>query len=213
MSTITDQMADALRAIRSGELDGSEPAVVELLAEYDARAAVPPAPSLHNHARIRWELEATAAGKAYYGGALRVALDLPGIDADDRAVLNRWSTGTQNSTDHIRLQEVANKVKPEPEARPRIGIKIEGGVIQHVFADTDASIYVIDYDVEDASPPSDYEDENQLICELAQDNGSTAECVLSRYDAEITPVWFGRMDAAMSARFEELHDNTEAPRP
>ena len=100
--------------------------------------------------------------------------------------------------------------------RPRIGIKMEGGVIQNVFADTDASIYVINYDTEDASPPDGYEDESHALCQLEQDDGGTAECVLSRYGAEISPLWFARMDGAISARVAELNgaeEDSEAPRP
>lgn len=102
------------------------------------------------------------------------------------------------------------------ESRPRIGIKMEGGVIQNVFADTDASIYIINYDTEDASPPHGYEDESHALCQLEQDGGGTVECVLSRYGAEISPIWFARMDSAISARVSELdeaEEDSEAPRP
>lgn len=90
-----------------------EQAVEQVQTVVDAFAT--PEPSPYNERRIRWELERTAAGDAYYGNALRVALDMPGVDADDRAMLNRWATGTQNSTDHISLQDLAMKIAPEAD--------------------------------------------------------------------------------------------------
>lgn len=36
MSDITQRLADALRAVRNEDMDGSEPAIAELLAAYDA---------------------------------------------------------------------------------------------------------------------------------------------------------------------------------
>lgn len=70
-----------------------------------------PMPTAYTHDRIAWELVATATGGAYYGNALRVAKDFPELDAADRAMLDKWATGRQEGTDHIRLQEVAMKVR------------------------------------------------------------------------------------------------------
>lgn len=56
---------------------------------------------------IAKELRATADGEAYYGNALRVAKDLPFLTDVDRAVLDRWATGAQNSADRFDLQEIA----------------------------------------------------------------------------------------------------------
>jgi len=214
MNTITDQLAGALRALRE-ECHRSETTQVtnaprglfmhradEALAAYEAQLAAP---------RIRFELESTAMGRGYFGNALNVAMNMPCVDEDDRAVLNRWATGSQNiSSDHIRLQEIAAKITPAPQERPRIGIKMEGGAIQNVFADTEASIYVIEYDVEDAAPADGYEDENHAVCQLEQDGGHTAECVLSRYSSEVSPHWFSRMDAALATRTAELDEEQES---
>lgn len=63
--------------------------------------------------QIARELDATAQGHAYFGNALRVAKDIPGLTDDDRAVLDRYATGQQIGTDHIRLQDVATKVRSE----------------------------------------------------------------------------------------------------
>lgn len=60
--------------------------------------------------QIGWELERTAMGDSYYGNALRTAKDFPCVTDEDRIVLDRWATGAQASTDHIRLQEIAIKV-------------------------------------------------------------------------------------------------------
>ena len=67
----------------------------------------PIAPTPYNARRIWWELERTALGDGYYGNALRVAKDMPGIDDKDRAVLDRWATGAQQAMDHVLLQGVA----------------------------------------------------------------------------------------------------------
>src|SRR5690606_20153205 len=64
----------------------------------------------YNHKRIGWELERTAMGDGYYGNALRVAKDIPGLTDQDRAVLDRYATGAQHDTDHIALQDIAMRV-------------------------------------------------------------------------------------------------------
>lgn len=64
----------------------------------------------YNHKRIGWELERTAMGDGYYGNALRVAKDIPGLTDQDRAVLDRYATGAQHGTDHIALQDIAMRV-------------------------------------------------------------------------------------------------------
>lgn len=57
--------------------------------------------------RIAKELTATALGNAYYGNALYVARDIPGVTDDDRLVLQRYLEGSQVATDSLRLQEIA----------------------------------------------------------------------------------------------------------
>lgn len=66
-------------------------------------------PKYDNHA-IAAELKKTALGEAYYGNALYVAQDIPGLTDGERECIGRWLTGAQRSTDHIRLQDIANKV-------------------------------------------------------------------------------------------------------
>jgi hypothetical protein len=56
------------------------------------------------------ELMQTALGNAYYGNALRVAMDIPGVDADDRSLLGRYATGRNTGTDHIELCDLANRI-------------------------------------------------------------------------------------------------------
>lgn len=65
----------------------------------------------YNATLVADELEATALGHAYYGNALSVAKSMPGITYDERAVLDRFATGTTVTMDHVRLQDVANKVR------------------------------------------------------------------------------------------------------
>lgn len=61
--------------------------------------------------RIAWELDATAQGQAYYGNALRVAKELPGVTAEDRSLLDRYATGANTGTDHVALQDLANRIR------------------------------------------------------------------------------------------------------
>lgn len=69
----------------------------------------------YNRKRIGWELERTAMGDGYYGNALRVAKDIPGLTDQDRAVLDRYAAGSQHDTDHIALQDIATKVYTTPQ--------------------------------------------------------------------------------------------------
>ncbi len=64
----------------------------------------------YNEKRIGWELERTAMGDGYYGNALRVAKDIPGVTDEERSLLDRWATGRQSSSDRFRLQDLAMKV-------------------------------------------------------------------------------------------------------
>jgi hypothetical protein len=85
-----------------------------------AEEAPPTTP--HNLKRIAWELERTALGDGYYGNALRVAKDIKGMTPKDRAVLDRYATGTNTGTDHVHLQWLAQwlyaKKEPTTEEAP-----------------------------------------------------------------------------------------------
>lgn len=84
--------------------------------------------SKYNTRRIAWELERTALGDGYFGNALRVAKDLPGLTADDRGLLDRWAAGNQGGTDHVALQDLALRIdragdEPPPEAGDSAGAR------------------------------------------------------------------------------------------
>lgn len=64
----------------------------------------------YNAAQIARELESTAIGACYYGNALRVAKDIPGLTADDRALLDRYASGINTGTDHVALQDLALRI-------------------------------------------------------------------------------------------------------
>jgi len=71
--------------------------------------------------KIACELERTALGDGYYGNALRVAMDVPGVTDDDRALLGRYATGQQHGTDHVALQRLAQRIAasdPQAKATP-----------------------------------------------------------------------------------------------
>lgn len=71
--------------------------------------------------QVAEEIRITASGAAYYGNALYVALDMPCISAnpDQKAAIQRYLRGTQNCTDHIRLQEAAMVIWPNVEVSRR----------------------------------------------------------------------------------------------
>lgn len=63
--------------------------------------------STYNVKQIAWELERTAMGDGYHGNALRVAKDLPGVTAADRALLDRFATGRSSGMDYLSLQDLS----------------------------------------------------------------------------------------------------------
>lgn len=74
----------------------------------EAADQVPPPYSLQ---RIAKELELTATGAAYYGNALRVTKDIPGVSDEERLLLDRYATGRQRDPDHVALQDLAIKLR------------------------------------------------------------------------------------------------------
>ena len=101
----------------SGEapLPGSEPSTAGVGDEKDAAITSYYAEGRRGDrtylpSRIAWELERTAMGDGHYGNALRVAKDLPCVDAADKSLLDRWATGKQYGVDHISLQQLAIKI-------------------------------------------------------------------------------------------------------
>jgi len=64
----------------------------------------------YDNKQIARELQATAQDTSYYGNALYVALDFPGLDRYEKIVLRRWLRGSQNVQDRFELQNIANKI-------------------------------------------------------------------------------------------------------
>jgi len=84
----------------------------------DAAQQEPVEATPYNLKRIAWELERTALGDGFYGNALRVAKDIPGITPEDRSVLDRYATGTQTGLDHLYLQRLALRLYHKDERAP-----------------------------------------------------------------------------------------------
>lgn len=72
--------------------------------------------------QIADEIRITASGRAYYGNALLVALEIPCIKAavSQRSAIERYLRGNPTATDHIRLQEAALLIDPptQPTNQP-----------------------------------------------------------------------------------------------
>lgn len=65
----------------------------------------------YSYKQIGWELERTALCDGFYGNALRVAKDLPGITSEERALLDRFSSGAQvGGADGWDLQRLSKKI-------------------------------------------------------------------------------------------------------
>jgi hypothetical protein len=65
--------------------------------------------------RIAQELDQTAQGYSYYGNALYVAMGMPGVTDDERRMLHRYMNGSELTTDRLRLQELAIKLRDGAE--------------------------------------------------------------------------------------------------
>lgn len=59
---------------------------------------------------IATKLNKTALNEAYHGNELYVARDLPFLGQADKECLSRYIEGTQTSTDHILLQDIAMRL-------------------------------------------------------------------------------------------------------
>ncbi|MEY2152246.1 hypothetical protein AB7849_15180 [Rhodanobacter sp. 115] len=89
--------------------------------------------AIANHNSFAQRLERIARGHAYYETVLRIALAAPGLDDAERAALQRRLDGLSCSTDHLRLQDVAFKLRAY---KPRLGdlataIVSGGGEYEH----------------------------------------------------------------------------------
>lgn len=64
-----------------------------------------------NLQRIARELEETALGLTCHAEALLAAKTVLGVTENDRAVLDRFATGATVSMDHVRLQDIAIRIR------------------------------------------------------------------------------------------------------
>lgn len=116
---LTSRLAKA--AIAAAQLAELKAAAREVLAAFGGdvpdwiraeaarlEAALGSAP--YNHRQIAWELERTAKGDGFYGNALRVAKDIPGVTAEERSLLDRYATGQNKGTDHVAMQQLALRI-------------------------------------------------------------------------------------------------------
>lgn len=71
---------------------------------------IPPT-SPYTLSRIAWEIDQTALGNSFFGNALHVAKDVIGLSDEQKELLTRFAHGTQQGTDHVGLQSVANRLR------------------------------------------------------------------------------------------------------
>lgn len=86
---------------------------------------VEPPSNKYNNKRIAWELERTAMGDGYYGNALYVAMDMAQTTQTDREMLHRYLHGSNLTTDHVKLQDLAMRIYTAPPKREWVGLTDE----------------------------------------------------------------------------------------
>jgi len=65
----------------------------------------------YDNKQVAKELMVTASGDAYYGNALYVALDIPGLTENEKDILKCYLAGTYPKYgNHISLQDIAIKI-------------------------------------------------------------------------------------------------------
>ena len=101
---------DARIAELEADRDSHQRCAIQAMAELAAIKAQEPESSPYGFRRIGWELERTAMGDGFYGNALRVAKDIPGITPEERSLLDRYATGNNKGMDHMRLQDLAMRI-------------------------------------------------------------------------------------------------------
>ncbi len=101
------------------------------------------------------------------------------------------------------LQASDARLNATPAAE--IGIRLEGGVIQSIWANAPVNVLVIDYDTEDRA-----EDE---LFDMPQSDGSTSACVIKEFAADVMPKECDRIRAVSKARVSEDDDEVEGMRP
>ena len=128
-----------------------------------------------------------------------------------RNALNRWSECSPlSSTERTEIEigrdvlEAFDLQRAQQFAEPgHIGIRLEGGVVQSVFTDRPMDVIVIDYDT-DGSDPDD-------VFDMPQDDGSTSECLVSEYPADVMPEECRRIREALDARDDAEHARGARP--
>jgi len=92
----------------------------------------------YNLHRVAWELERTALNDGFYGNALRVAKDIPGVTDEERALLDRYATGGIQSMDHCALQRLAMKIDEMADRQRDAADKAQGQTGCETEADCDS---------------------------------------------------------------------------
>ena len=107
------QALKTLPALQSVQVQGPQTPqndAIERAAAVEPPKSVATGRGRYGLAQIAWELERTALGEAFYGNALRVAMDIQGLSDQERSLLDRYATGAQRGTDHVALQQLATFV-------------------------------------------------------------------------------------------------------
>ncbi len=99
----------------------------------------------------------------------------------------------------------AAAITPDLNNPGSVGIRMEGGLIQSVWADRPINVTVIDYDIEGV--------EEDDLFDMPQHDGSTSECYVSEYPAAVMPDECERIKIALATREAVAASASDEPTP
>lgn len=108
-----------------------------------------------------------------------------GIPQIDTVLARLAATPTDSSRDEVNGQLLA-------PASGQIGIRLEGGAIQSVWADRPMDVVVIDYDAGDRP--------GEELFDMPQEDGRTSQCFVEEYAVSVMPEECQRIRAALDSR-------------
>lgn len=141
--------------------------------------------------------------EALQRGIHRCADLMEGLEPDLQEAAQADLQSMRDALSDFRQAKPADST--DPNTPGAVGIRMEGGLIQSVWADRPINVTVIDYDTEGAS-------EDNLF-DMPQDNGSTAECYVSEYPAAVMPDECERIKRALASRETAGQSLADEPTP
>lgn len=115
--------------------------------------------------------------------------------------------GQWSGTEGLSFAEAEAALAKASTPTPEVGIRLEGGAIQSIWADQPLNVLVVDYDTEDGSVGE------EDLYDLPQDDGRTSECIIHEYAADVMPEENTRIRKARIEHVDAVEDAPEGPSP